>query len=602
MAAILSCSALTKAFTSEPIFSGLDIAIDDRERLGVIGPNGSGKSTLLRIMARLEAPDQGTVALRRGAQCELVLQQTAFRAEETPLSLISSAARRRASPEHELDKRIQLALNRGGFTDPEKPLRTLSGGWQKRAALAAALAAAPDILLLDEPTNHLDLEGTLWLEEILTNAPFAWILVTHDRYFLERTAQRIFEVNRLYSQGFLLVDGSYSDYLEQKAAYLDAQTRYQSALANKVRRETEWLRRGPKARRTKAKGRIQQAHELISELGDLRGRLRDSGTTIDFQDSERKTRKLIEVKGAAKEFDDRAIFNNLDMILSPGFRIGVLGLNGSGKTTLLKLLAKQLRPDRGSVIQAPELQLTYFEQSRGELNPDWTLKRALAESGDAVVFQGQSVHVSAWAKRFQFRPNQLDLQVSQLSGGEKARLLIARLMLKPADVLLLDEPTNDLDIPALEALEESLLEFNGAAVIVSHDRYLLSRICQRFIGFTGSAEAAWYADYEQWESALQISCANRAKKEKEPAPGNRSAAPVPQRKKLGYLEQREYDGIEAAIAVAERRLQESEEQLQNPAGSAADLAAAASAWEQARAEVDRLYARWEELEAKLAPG
>jgi len=299
-----------------------------------------------------------------------------------------------------------------------------------------------------------------------------------------------------------------------------------------------------------------------------------------------------------KRFGDKKVLTGLDLLLSPGVRLGAVGLNGSGKTTLLRLLAKQLQPDHGSVIHAPDLTVAYFEQGRAGLEPHWQLKRALCEAGDTVVFQGQPLHVSAWARRFQFRPDQLDTPVAELSGGEQARLAIARLMLRPVDVLLLDEPTNDLDIPALEALEETLLSFSGALVMVTHDRYLLSRVCDTFLGLGGEGPPRLYADYEQWEAALRGARAKPEKRAKEKSSRRGSGAPAPGR--LSYLEQREYAAIEAQIEAAESRREACRRTLEDPliAADSGRLTAAAADWRQAEAEVERLYARWAELEEK----
>ena len=309
------------------------------------------------------------------------------------------------------------------------------------------------------------------------------MVVSHDRYFLENVARRMLELDRAYPEGSSQVEGTYSDLLERRDEVRRNQAEYQETLANRARREVEWLRRGPKARGTKAKARIQEAHRLLDELAGGQGARavgRHRGG-IDFAASGRKTKKLLSAEGLAKTFDGRPVFagGGVDLLIRPGSRLGVLGPNGSGKTTLLSMLAGELEPDAGEIERAQFLKTVLFEQSRETLDRSVSLRRALAPEGDSVLYEDRSIHVASWAKRFLFRAEQLDTPVSRLSGGEQARILIARLMLRPADLLILDEPTNDLDIPTLEVLEESLLEFPGGLVLVTHDRYLLDRVSAR---------------------------------------------------------------------------------------------------------------------------
>ena len=309
-------------------------------------------------------------------------------------------------------------------------------------------------------------------------------------------------MNRRYPNGLFEAKGRYSEFLEQRDAALQAQADYQSSLANQSRREVEWLRRGPKARTTKAKARIDSAGRLIDELNDMESRQSKGPAGIDFTASGRRSKKLIEVIGLGKSLGAQLIVGSLDLQLGPGERIGLLGPNGSGKSTLLELLAGTLTPDAGTITRADRLRVVTFEQHRESLDQQATLRQALAPAGgDAVVYQERSVHLVSWAKRFLFKPEQLDLPVCRLSGGEQARLLIARLMLQPADVLILDEPTNDLDIPTLDVLEDSLLEFTGALVLVTHDRWLLDRVSTRLLALDGTGRADWFADYAQWEAA-----------------------------------------------------------------------------------------------------
>jgi ATP-binding cassette subfamily F protein uup len=492
--------------------------------------------------------------------------------------------------------RLALALGRGGFADGRAEVDTLSGGWRKRLAIGQALAAAPDILLLDEPTNHLDVDGILWLEATLLEEARAFLVVSHDRYFLEHVTTRMVELNRIYASGLFTADGRYSDFLARRDEFLRGQAAYEDALANTVRREIEWLRRGAKARSTKARGRIKEAGRLIEELDDARARglVRTAG--IDLAASSRRTRKLLVARGLAKSLGSTPIVRALDLAIGRGTRVGLIGPNGSGKTTLLNLLAGALAADGGEIERADGLRIVRFEQHRMGLDPDQPLRRALAPESDAIVFQGRSVHVAAWAKRFLFRPEQLEVPVGRLSGGEQARILIARLMREAADLLMLDEPTNDLDIPTLEVLEDSLAEFEGGLVLVTHDRFMLERVSTTILALDGQGGAEAFADYAQWEAA-------RAGR---PAPARETAAATPRERRrtrrLAYQEQREWDGMEQAILEAETAADHCQRAVDDPA-IASDPAALQSRYAAlgaARAAVDRLYARWAELEAKQA--
>ncbi len=458
MAVLLSCSGLGKSFGARVLFQDLSLSISDGDRAGLVGPNGSGKTTLLEILAGNEAPDAGIRALRKQAKVAYVPQDSRFETDDTVGAVLAAALDDIPLEDAERTTRIQVMLGRVGFGNPDERVAALSGGWRKRLAIAAALVQSPDLLLLDEPTNQLDLEGILWLERVLGSAN-ACLVVTHDRYFLENIATHMAELNPAYPRSAFQVKGNYSEFLERREDFLAAQSKRQESLATKVRREVEWLRRGPKARTGKSRARIDSAGRLIDQLADATARSRTARAKIDFTASDRKTKRLIGAEGIGKTLGGRRLFRNLDLTLSPGVRVGLVGSNGSGKTTLLKILQGDLAPDEGTIRRADALRTVSFAQDRtAYLDLERSLRRSLAPEGDAVIYRGRPIHVAGWAKRFLFRDEQLDMPVASLSGGERARVLIARLMLETADVLLLDEPTNDLDIPTLEVLEEPTRE------------------------------------------------------------------------------------------------------------------------------------------------
>lgn len=589
---LITCRDIRKSYATTPLFSDLNIGFFAEERTGLIGPNGSGKSTLLKILAGLATPDSGEVVSRRDLRMAYLPQSEDFSRDQTVEQALLEV-----TPEdrHESDKFVQMQItaSRMGFFSPDISVSTLSGGWLKRLAMARALIQKPDLLLLDEPTNHLDLEGILLLEKILSSPDFAFILVSHDRAFLENVTNRTVELNKLYPKGFLRIEGNYSTFLEKRQEFVRSQDRLEQSLANKTRREVEWLRQGVKARTTKAKYRKNAAFALQDELDEVRFRnTQNNVARIAFSSTGRKTRKLVQAESISLERQGKLLFKNLRFTLTPRSCLGIMGKNGAGKSSLLNLLAGESDPGHGRIKWAEGLEVVYFDQAREQLNQEQSLKDALCPSGDQVIFQGRAVHVVSWAKKMLFSPEQLPLPVSRLSGGEQSRLLIARLMLRPADVLLLDEPTNDIDIPTLEILEQSLETFSGAIVLISHDRMFLDSLCDSVLYLDGQGCHTFFADCAQYLQA-------RAQEDNTLIHTKKVSSPVTGKtKKMSYKDQREYERIEQDIEHAEEEVSRLRQEMVNPkiVCDAGQLEKLCTELDQAEAGLARLYARWEELE------
>lgn len=593
MTLLLNCQELSKSFGNRTLFEGLSFSVFSGDRVGLIGPNGSGKSTLLKILSGIERENSGTISAKRGLKIGYVPQTCDFPDEKPEEVLLRSFEPEDERPNYEKERIAQTWLSKLGFTGEETSAAKLSGGWKKRLSLAKELMLAPDLLLLDEPTNHLDLEGILWLEKFLPKEAPSYILVSHDRFFLQNMINRTIEINHVYPGGLFAIDGKYEKFLELKESFLKGQIEQERSTASKARRELEWLRTSPKARTSKSKSRIEDAHELLSDLSNIRARNQQKKAAIDFAASERETKKLLVAKNLSKEIHGRLLFKHLDFTLSPGTRIGLMGPNGSGKTTLLKMLSGETLPDMGTIKKADQLQIVYFDQHRMQLPDNITLREALSPNGDFVTFRGQKIHVNGWCKRFLFDPQILDMPLEKLSGGERARIAIAHLMLQPADLLLLDEPTNDLDIPTLETLEDSLVDFPGAVVLITHDRCMLNRICNALLALGDPEQSQLFPDFAQWEASLKGTASSEKPKEKK--------GEIPAKGKLTYAEKKEIEQIEGKITQLEVELQKLNHSLELP-----EIAQNPSALQTVCAQVgllenqiEQAYLRWEELEKKL---
>ncbi len=620
---LLTATDLSKSHGARELFRGVCMSVAEGDRIGLIGPNGAGKSTLLRMLASREEPDDGSLQCARGTVTVYIPQRESFAQGVTARQAATAAAlpcaRCHGDP-HEAEVLAAVILGKIGFDDErmDRPLEKLSGGWQKRAAIACGLAAAggsPDLLLLDEPTNHLDVEGIEWLERFLTKGAAdihatSAVFVTHDRVFLERVATKVGELSRAYPGGLFVADGNFSEFLRRKSEFLEGQARMEATLANEVRIDNAWLGRGAQARRTKAKGRIEDSAERRDQLASLQERntaAASGGARVDFTASGRRTRKLIAAHGIAKSMGGRLLFRELDLELVNGQCLGLMGSNGSGKTTLLRVLMGDLQADAGTVVRAdPEPRVVFLSQARIELPPQTLLRDAISPHGEKVRFRGGEMHITAWSRRFLFKDDQLLQSVGQLSGGELARAHIARMMLEPADVLVLDEPTNDLDLPTLAVLEESIEDFPGGVLLVTHDRAMLERLAEKII-VLGSPDGIPSAVTSLDQALRALSAFEKANAASELAastrPSNTDGAKsvsTPSKKKLNYNEQREFDAMEANIAKAEAEVTKLDKKVNEP-GLLSNHAAYSKACAElgaAHARVAALYARWAELEAK----
>lgn len=608
MATLLSAQNLKKSYGAHTLFRDLNFTISEKERIGLIGPNGAGKSTLLRLLAGESSPDDGTISTRRGLRIAFLEQVPRFEAGATVESVVEGA---NPDPhDWEFHATLQewlsrLSLDGSQGVGPHSRVDELSGGWKKRVALARELAKHPDLLLMDEPTNHLDVESILWLETTLARSDFAVLCITHDRLFLQRITNRILELDVRLPEGLLSVSGNYADYLEAKEQLLAAQGKLETTLKNTLRRETEWLRRGPKARSTKQQARIQRAGDLAEQVQDLKERSQSREVGIDFTGETAAPKKLIQAKGISKSLGGKKLFSNLDLLITPKSRIGLLGVNGCGKSTLIRVLLGNEAPDAGVVERAEALSPAYFEQNRESLDPNLTMVEAICPKGDHVEYRGRPVHIRGYLDRFLFKPAQMEMPVKRLSGGEQSRLLIARLMLRPANVLVLDEPTNDLDISTLEVLKNCLVDFPGAVLLVTHDRFFLNEIATQILAFgppgtSAEGSITAFASLEQWESWRE----GLGPKKTEAATSVASGASGTEKKKrLGYLEQREFDGMEASIETAEARLADlvlQSQQSENQS-NAAKLIELSREIAELETQIQKLYARWAELGERANP-
>ena len=636
---ILTAQNLAKSFGLRQLFKDLSFGIDERDRMGLIGVNGCGKSTMLRIIAGLEPTDAGLVTMRTGLRVEYLSQNPPFDPDHTVIEhafatqggphgnlgvlvrdyelcclhveehpndeaeferLNDLMARMSEANAWEYETQAKTILSKLGIRNYDSKMPTLSGGQRRRVALARALLAEPDLLILDEPTNHLDADTIAWLEGYLRNFNGAVVLVTHDRYFLDRVTNVIYEIDRGDVRRF---DGGYAFYLEHKAEIEADFAKHEDRRRNLLRREMEWLQRGPKARTTKSKARIDSAHKLMEQNFE-----RTRETLNFFSGSRRLGKKVIEAEGLTKSYGENLVIDNFDYVFAPGDRIGLIGPNGCGKSTLVGLLTGKLAPDAGRLEIGDTVVLSVYEQEAAELEPNERAIEYIKRTGGEVLraADGSNISASAMLERFQFDGQMQYTPVGKLSGGERRRLYLVRTLMSDPNFLVLDEPTNDLDINTLQALEDYLENFAGCLLVISHDRYFLDRTIDRVLAW--GPDKGWrlwpgaYSDYERMkaeEESEQRGDKDRGQKDRgekrKLEPLQTTATTPPARVKLNSKEKREFETLEKDIANLEATLEDLNAKMAKAANDYTKLMDLTAEQTKLQDKLDKATTRWAEL-------
>ncbi|CAN5720481.1 ATP-binding cassette domain-containing protein [soil metagenome] len=639
---VLNVTGLRKAYGGRAIFDGVSFALDEGEKVGFIGANGSGKSTLFRIAAGVEGPDAGEIALRRNTRVGYLSQEPSFTrgqsirnavAEGRPelhaaLRDYEEAGRLLAAPHGDHDRlihrhaalaatldrlggwdwthRVEAMLTRLGVEGWDRPVHGLSGGEAKRVALARTLLAQPELLLLDEPTNHLDADTVLYLEEYLIDYSGAVMLITHDRYFLDRVVDRMIEVSAGELTSYV---GGYTEYLEAQAERTERQAVIDAKRRTLIARELEWAKRSPPARTGKQRARVQRAKTLESESEAWRGR-QSRDLALHMPDSARLGRTVLNLHGISKAYGERVLIEGFDTGLRAGERIGIIGPNGAGKTTLIRIILGEEPADAGSVELGVNTVPAYFDQLRTQIDADVSVYEA-AGNTDWVEIGGRRTHLRSYLEDFLFPTERQQQKVSSLSGGERNRLMLAKLFMQPSNLLILDEPTNDLDLVTLQVLEAALVDYAGCVLMVTHDRFFLDKIATALFVFEGDGvvhrHEGGFELYrrlrEQRAAAASVAQATeRAAREPRQPDSGASSAPAASapRKRLSWKEERELEGLEAQILEAETLRESLSAALADPAlyQDPAGAARTTEAFRDAEAAVAALYARWAELEER----
>lgn len=640
---LLSAQELRKTFGPQTILDGASFSIDAGERVGLVGINGSGKSTLARMLGGLELPDTGQIVTRRDAAVAYLSQDPQFASGMTARQIVLSGLRAWTEAKKKYEEasdalsrgdgdtdrwltiqsdagasverfggwdmahRAEAMLDHLGIMRHDMVVDTMSGGERRRVALASILVSRPDLAILDEPTNHLDIDTVEWLERYLVEEhKGALLLITHDRYVLDRAVTRTLEIDRGRVFSY---DGGYEEYLEAKTERLAQMSRTEQNRQNFLRRELEWLRRQPKARTGKQKARIDRA-----ETAKAVERPREDGRVKLTLEAARTGKTLLEAKELRLDIGDRTLVRKFDMSLVKGERIGIVGPNGAGKTTLLRAFLGMIPPTSGEVVMGQNTEVAYFDQSRTGLDDSKSIFENVSEGKMRVTVNGFTMDVRSWLERFLFDPSKQTQPVGALSGGERARVAMAKLLLKPANLIVLDEPTNDLDVATLSSLEELLVEMDGTALVVTHDRYFLDRVATSILAFEGDGRVVKYAgDYTTYrklrdaqQASQSQSVTKSASPSKAPAPEVAGATKVAKKRAaLTYGERLELESLPAKIESTDARILELEKTLADPATYAdttIDVQSVVKNLETARASASQLMSRWEELETKKEQG
>jgi ATP-binding cassette subfamily F protein uup len=586
--AVVTVQDVHKHFGTRRVLNGVSFAVQERDRVGLIGANGAGKSTLLKMMVdRAIVPDEGLITWRRDLRLEYVAQEPQLELGQT----VAATLAREDVPDHEIHT-VAAAL---GLPGMERIVGELSIGERRRVALARALLGKPEVLALDEPTNHLDAQTVEWLEGRLAAWPGALLVVTHDRYFLDRVATRIVEIDRGKAYSY---DGNYEDFLITQAERLSIEAEAEYQRTSFVRREIEWIRKRPKARTTKAKARIDRFDAAVAAApgtDDKRG----PTMRLQLPAGPRLGGTIVELDDVSRVRGGKLLFEHLTLVMKPGDRIGVVGPNGAGKTSLVRMILGLDAPDSGKVVRGVNTRPAYFEQGRSELRDELTVLEEVGDGYDTVDLPDGRIHVRSFLRMLAFPDTVADTKIGQLSGGERNRVQLARLLRRGGNLLVLDEPTNDLDLPTLGALEEGLLSFPGCALIVSHDRWFLDRVATGILAFEGVGKVTFYeGSYSFYVERRKKQVAPESVPDSVPDRPRKPTKEVP--RKLTFKEKHELAGIEAAIEVAEGEVKELEATLSDPnvfKDRGAEVQTLVARLDAARAKVEQLFARWQELDA-----
>jgi ATP-binding cassette subfamily F protein uup len=603
---IVRLDKVSLSYGLKPLLNNVDLQVRRGERVCVLGRNGEGKSSLLRLVSREALPDSGEVWIRPGARIASLAQEVALASDESVVDVVRGGTDHAEDWQAALD--VDQVIARLGL-DRDAAMSALSGGWRRRTMLGRALVSAPDLLLLDEPTNHLDIEAITWLEEMMLDFAGALLFISHDRAFVRRLATRIVELDR----GQLRVwPGNYDDYVVQKQAALETEAKHAALFDKKLAQEEVWIRQGVEARRTRNEGRVRALKQLRVERSERRERI--GQMEVRLQDATPSGKLVFEALKVTHRFGESTVIADFSARIMRGDRIGIVGPNGCGKSTLIKLLVGELEPTEGVIRRGTSLQAAYFDQQREQLDASASIMdNVTGGSGDSIMIDGRARHVSGYLRDFLFPPERLLAPVSMLSGGERNRLLLARLFAKPSNLLVMDEPTNDLDVETLDLLEELVANYEGTLLLVSHDRAFLDNVVTSTLVFEGGGRVNEYVGgYTDW--LRQRKAPGRVAPLRSPAPSPRDANAAPSIEKaasgatkprrLSFKDQRELETLPSKIQLLEEERTVLQIAIGDPdlfRNAPTRAAATVQRLDGLAKELEAAYARWEALESARQP-